>query len=322
MKCFVTGGAGFIGSNLVDRLIEENNIVKVYDNLSTGNFRFLGKAMESGRCSFVEADILDMDRLRSETEGYDIIFHFAANADIRHGLEHPRKDLEQNTIATFNVLEAMRENGIKEIVFPSTGPIYGESTIIPTPENAPMPIQTSLYGASKLACEGMIEAFCEGYGIKAHIFRFVSVLGERYTHGHVFDFVKQLLDDPTKLYILGNGKQKKSYMYIEDCVDAIMISLNKSREKINIFNLGLDSYCEVNDSVSWIISEMELNPLLSYSGGTRGWIGDNPFIYLATDKIRNLGWEPKCSIEDGVRKTVRFLLRNSWVINDRLKSEK
>lgn len=318
MKYFVTGGAGFIGSNMVDRLLSnQENFVKVYDNLSTGNIKFLDDAKKNERFEFVEADLLDDKRLIKEMEGCDFVFHFAANADIRFGLEHPRKDLEQNTIATFNVLEAMRLNGIKRIAFPSTGPVYGESKVIPTPEDAPMPIQTSLYGASKLACEGMIEAYCEGFGFTAYIYRFVSILGERYTHGHVFDFVKKLTENPNKLYILGNGKQRKSYLYIQDCLDAILLSIEKSTDKVNIYNLGVDDFCEVNDSAGWVSEELGYTPEFEYSGGDRGWIGDNPFIYLDTKKICSLGWKPKYTIEEGVKKTVRFLMENHWVIEDR-----
>lgn len=318
MKYFVTGGAGFIGSNMVDRLLSnQENFVKVYDNLSTGNIKFLDDAKKNERFEFVEADLLDDKRLIKEMEGCDFVFHFAANADIRFGLEHPRKDLEQNTIATFNVLEAMRLNGIKRIAFPSTGPVYGESKVIPTPEDAPMPIQTSLYGASKLACEGMIEAYCEGFGFTAYIYRFVSILGERYTHGHVFDFVKKLTENPDKLYILGNGKQRKSYLYIQDCLDAILLSIEKSTDKVNIYNLGVDDFCEVNDSAGWVSEELGYTPEFEYSGGDRGWIGDNPFIYLDTKKICSLGWKPKYTIEEGVKKTVRFLIENHWVIEDR-----
>lgn len=323
MKYFVTGGAGFIGSNMVDRLLEnQENEVKVYDNLSTGNIKFLEKAMKSDRFEFVEADLLDEKKLVEEMKSYEFVFHFAANADIRFGLEHPRKDLEQNTIVTFNVLEAMRLNGIKKIAFPSTGPVYGEHDVIPTPENAPMPIQTSLYGASKLACEGMIEAYCEGFGFTAYIYRFVSILGERYTHGHVFDFVKKLKDNPNKLLILGNGKQRKSYLYIQDCLDAILLSIEKSTQKVNIYNLGVDDYCQVNDSARWIAEEMQLNPKFEYTGGERGWVGDNPFIYLATDKIRSLGWKPQCTIEQGVKRTVDYLNKNPWVIEEREKAKK
>ncbi len=319
MRCFITGGAGFIGSNLVSYLLKDkNNEVKIYDNLSTGTLGFLKDYKFDPRIRFVKADLLDDKTLRNEMKGYERVYHFAANADIRFGLEHPKKDLEQNTIATFNVLEAMRENGVKTIVFPSTGPVYGESSVVPTPEDAPMPIQTSLYGASKLACEGLIEAYCEGYGFNAYIYRFVSILGEHYTHGHVYDFVKKLKANPEELLILGDGYQKKSYLYVGDCISAIDISTQiEDGENVHIYNLGVDTYCTVNDSASWIADEMGLNPLFRYTGGKRGWIGDNPFVFLDTKKIRSTGWEPKETIESGVRKTVRYLLDNPEVLEMR-----
>jgi UDP-glucose 4-epimerase len=232
-------------------------------------------------------------------EGCDFVFHLAANADVRFGTDHPRKDLEQNTIATYNVLEAMRANGIMKIAFSSTGSVYGESPVIPTPEDGPFPIQTSLYGASKAACEGLISAYCEGFGFQSWIFRFVSILGERYTHGHIFDFYQKLKKDPTCLAVLGNGKQRKSYLYVQDCIDAIMLAVEKADEKVNIFNLGVDGYVEVNDSIGWICKVLGVSPRLDYSGGDRGWIGDNPFIFLDTKKIQALGWKPKFDIQMG-----------------------
>ena len=249
--------------------------------------------------------------------GGDTVFHLAANADVRFGTEHPRKDLEQNTIATYNVLEAMRANGVKRIAFSSTGSVYGEAAVIPTPEDAPFPVQTSLYGASKLAGEGLIAAYCEGFGFQSWIFRFVSILGERYTHGHVFDFYKQLRDDPTQLRVLGNGKQRKSYLYIQDCIDAILLAIEKAGDKVNIFNLGVDSYVEVNDSIGWISEALGVEPRLDYTGGDRGWIGDNPFIFLDTAKIRALGWAPKLTIREGVVRTVEYLQANEWVLEAR-----
>ena len=211
----------------------------------------------------------------------------------------------------------MRANGINKIAFSSTGSVYGEASVIPTPENGPFPIQTSLYGASKAAGEGLISSYCEGFGFQSWIFRFVSILGERYTHGHVFDFYQQLLIDPKILKVLGNGRQRKSYLYIQDCLDAIFTAVEKANEKVNIFNLGVDGYCEVNDSIGWISSKLGLKPELQYSGGERGWIGDNPFIYLDTSKIQALGWKPKLSIQDGVLKTVEFLQKNPWVMEAR-----
>ena len=250
-------------------------------------------------------------------KGADFVFHFAANADVRFGLEHPRKDLEQNTIATFNVLEAMRANGIKRIAFSSTGSIYGEATVIPTPESAPFPVQTSLYGASKLAGEGLIQAYCEGFGFQGYIFRFVSVLGQRYTHGHVFDFYRSLSKDPSRLRVLGDGRQRKSYIYVQDCIEAMLVATERAKDKVNVFNLGNDEYTELNGSIGWICERLGVKPSLDYTGGTRGWIGDSPFIFLDTKRIRSLGWKPRLTIREGVLKTVDWLAANEWVYETR-----
>ncbi|HYZ83512.1 MAG TPA: NAD-dependent epimerase/dehydratase family protein, partial [Bryobacteraceae bacterium] len=254
-------------------------------------------------------DLLDQDALNAASAGAETVFHLAANADVRFGTHHPRKDLEQNTIVTSNVLEAMRLNQIRRIVFSSTGSVYGEASVVPTPEAAPFPVQTSLYGASKLACEGLIAAYAEGFGLTGYIFRFVSILGERYSHGHVYDFLQQLRNDSSRLKILGNGKQKKSYLYVQDCIDAIFVALEKATDRVNIFNLGTDEYCEVNDSVSWICERLGVRPQLEYTGGDRGWIGDNPFIFLDCSKMRALGWKPKLTIRQGVEATVDYLNR-------------
>ena len=317
MKAFVSGGAGFIGSNLVDRLLDVGHEVTVYDNLSTGLLQFLEYARDFDRFRLVEGDLLDEGSLSEAIAGHEFVFHLAANADVRFGTEHPRRDLEQNTIVTNNVLEAMRKNGISKIAFASTGSVYGDATVIPTPENAPFPIQTSLYAASKLAGEGLIAAYCGGFGFQSWIFRFVSILGERYTHGHVFDFYRKLKQNPSRLEVLGNGKQRKSYLYIQDCIDAMLFALEKSNESVNVLNLGVDGYCEVNDSIGWICEELGVSPKLEYSGGDRGWIGDSPFIFLDTSKIRDLGWKPKLSIQDGVLKTIQYLKTNEWVFEER-----
>ncbi|MBC8418033.1 MAG: NAD-dependent epimerase/dehydratase family protein, partial [Desulfobacterales bacterium] len=239
-------------------------------------------------------------------------------ADVRFGTLHPEKDLEQNTAATFNVLEAMRANHIKSIAFSSTGSIYGEPEVFPTPEDAPFPVQTSMYGASKLACEGLIESYCEGYGFKGWIFRFVSILGERYSHGHVYDFYEKLLTDPNHLRVLGNGKQRKSYLYIQDCIDAMLLAIEEAQDKVNIFNLGTDEYCEVNDSIGWISEHLCLDPKLSYAGGERGWVGDSPFIFLDCSRIRALGWRPRLTIKEGIIKTLQYLEENKWLLERRL----
>ncbi|CNI15520.1 NAD-dependent epimerase/dehydratase family protein [Yersinia mollaretii] len=312
----VTGCAGFIGSSLVDRLLIEGHEVRGIDNFSTGQSRFLENALTNSNFSLIEADLLELDAITPAFAGADIVFHLAANADVRFGTQHPRKDLEQNTIVTYNVLEAMRANGVKKIAFSSTGSVYGEAPV-PTPEDGPFPIQTSLYGASKVAGEGLISAYCEGFGFQAFIFRFVSILGERYTHGHIFDFYQKLKADPTCLPVLGNGKQRKSYLYVQDCIDAMLFAVDKASDKVNIFNLGVDGYCEVNDSIGWICDELGVRPHLEYSGGDRGWIGDNPFIFLDTTRIRSLGWRPKFDIREGVIKTVQYLRENEWVFESR-----
>jgi UDP-glucose 4-epimerase len=313
----VTGCAGFIGSTLVDRLLADGHQVTGIDNFSTGQRRFLDGALAQPNFRLVEMDLLDLDALKLAFVGGEAVFHLSANADVRFGTEHPRKDLEQNTIATYNVLEAMRDNDIKKIAFSSTGSVYGESPVVPTPEDGPFPIQTSLYGASKAACEGLISAYCEGFGFQSCIFRFVSILGERYTHGHVFDFYQKLKTDPSRLPVLGNGKQRKSYLYVQDCIDAILLAMDKATDKVNIFNLGVDGYCEVNDSIGWICEELGLKPQMEYTGGDRGWIGDNPFIFLETKKIQSLGWKPKLGIREGVIKTVEYLRDNEWVFEER-----
>lgn len=317
MRALVTGAAGFIGSNLVDRLLSRGDHVTGFDNLSTGRMEFLRGAMGSPRFRFQRGDVLDTAVLTSACEGADVVFHLAANADVRFGTAHPGKDLEQNTIGTASVLEAMRAVGATRIVFSSSGSIYGEPDIFPTPEDTPFPVQTSLYGASKLAAEGLIQAYCEGFHFEAWIFRFVSILGERYSHGHVFDFYRQLLADPARLKVLGNGKQRKSYLYVQDCLDAILLALKKAGRRVNTFNLGTDSYCEVNDSIRWISEHLGVSPDLEYTGGDRGWVGDSPFILLDCRRMRALGWKAVVSIHDGVIRTLRYLEENRWLLRCR-----
>jgi len=321
-KVFITGAAGFIGSNLVDRLLADGKFVVGWDNFSTGREKFLAGALKNKNFKLVRGDNLDLPALTEAMAGCDFVFHLAANADVRFGLVHPGKDLQQNTVATFNVLEAMRANGIKRIAFSSTGSVYGEAEKIPTPEDAPFPIQTSIYAASKLAGEGFIHAYCEGYRFEAYIFRFVSILGERYTHGHVFDFYKQLLDHPGNLKILGDGSQRKSYLHIGDCLDAMLHVINlrtakKAKHRVELYNLGTDEYIEVNGSVKFICDALGLKPKLEYTGGNRGWVGDNPFIFLDTKKIRATGWKSSFTIEQGIMHTLRWLEKNQWVFKNR-----
>jgi UDP-glucose 4-epimerase len=321
-KVFVTGAAGFIGSSLVDRLLAAGKTVVGWDNFCTGQRKFLDIALKNKNFNVIEGDNLDLDELTRAMTGCDFVFHLAANADVRFGLQHPSKDLQQNTTATFHVLEAMRAVGIKRIAFSSTGSVYGEAEIIPTPEDAPFPIQTSLYATSKLAGEGMIESYCEGYGFEGYIFRFVSILGERYTHGHIFDFYKQLLDHPNHLKVLGDGLQRKSYLYVQDCVSAMLQVINLgtaqiAKHRVEIYNLGTDEYVQVNDSIKFICTTLGLKPKLEYTGGNKGWIGDNPFIFLDTKKIQGTGWKTSLTIEQGIKRTLEWLQQNQWVYETR-----
>jgi UDP-glucose 4-epimerase len=306
-KILVTGCAGFIGSNLVDFFLSKKYSIVGIDNLSTGNMLNLLDASKNKKFSFYKCDLLKFLEIKKYFKNIDLVIHLAANADVRYGPKHPKKDLQQNLLVTTNVLEAMRVNNVKKIVFSSTGSVYGETKEYPTPENAKFPRQTSLYGASKVSCESFISAYVESFGMQAWIFRFVSILGERYTHGHVIDFYKSLVKNPKLLKVLGDGNQRKSYLYIADCIEAIYIALNKSNKKINIFNLGTNDYIKVKKSIKYICNELNLKPQLQYEGGKSGWIGDNPFIFLDTNKIRSLGWKPKLSIEKSIVKTVRYL---------------
>lgn len=311
---FVTGGAGFIGSNLVDRLLSRCDRVVAYDNLSTGQDRFLDDARRNPAFELVKGDLLDRDTLTAAMVGCDTVFHLAANADVRFGLDHPGRDLEQNTIATFSVLEAMRAAGVRRIAFSSTGSVYGEPEQFPTPETAPFPVQTSLYGASKLACEGLLQAYATGFGFQCWIFRFVSVLGRRYTHGHVLDFYNQLLAHPDRLDVLGDGTQRKSYIDIDDCIRGVLMGVEKADDAVNVFNLGTAECCRVSDSIEWITGHLGLSPEVRFTGGSRGWVGDSPFIFLDCSRIGALGWQPALGIREAVIGTVDYLTANPWVL--------
>jgi len=316
-RALITGGAGFIGSNLADRLAAEGVEIVLYDNLSTGRIEFVEGVLQRPHVALVRGDVCDLDALTKAGEGCDIVFHLAANADVRHGLEHPRRDLEQNTIATWNVLEAMRKNAITRIAFSSTGSVYGEPTVFPTPEDCPFPVQTSLYGASKLAGEGLIQAYCHGYGLSGLVFRFVSILGERYTHGHVYDFCASLRQDVTRLRILGNGRQEKSYLHVGDCVNAILMAVGAQEQPgFAVFNLGTDETIVVDESVRTICEALGVQPSIQHAGGPRGWPGDSPLILLDCSRIRELGWHPRVGIRQAVLATVDWLQANAFVFEE------
>lgn len=307
-RAIVTGGAGFVGSNLADRLLADGVEVVIYDNLSTGQREFIADALAAG-ATFVEGDVLDFERLQGAIDGCDVVFHLQANADVRHGLERTRVDIQQNTLATSNVLEAMRLVGTRTIAFFSTGSVYGEPTVFPTPEDAPFPIQTSLYAASKLAGEGLIGAYAHGFGFTGVVFRSVSILGERYTHGHVIDFYRALRDEPTRLRVLGDGRQRKSYVYVGDCIDAVLTAVraNAGTPGMQVYNVGTDDSVIVDESIGVICSHLGLDPELEHTGGARGWAGDSPLIHLDTTKIQSLGWTPTVTIADALRSTVDWL---------------
>jgi UDP-glucose 4-epimerase len=310
MRVVVTGGAGFIGSNVVRALVHRGDDVVVVDNLASGRRENIEDVLGGARVTLTVSDVVTQpEALVDACRGADSVVHLAANADVRFGLEHPARDLEQNVIGTHNVLEAVRRANVAELVFSSTGSVYGEADVIPTPEDAPFPRQTSLYGASKVAAEGFIAAYVEGYGLNATVYRFVSILGRAYSHGHVRDFADQLLEHPDELHILGDGSQRKSYLEVTDCVDAIVGRLGRA-EGFEVFNLGVDDYCTVDESAGWISDRMGVSPRRSYSGGSRGWIGDNPFIFLDTERISRTGWAPRYTIREAVERTVDYLVDN------------
>jgi UDP-glucose 4-epimerase len=316
-RAFVSGGAGFIGSHIADRLAQAGASVTIYDNFSTGQESFISHHAGNPRIRVVRADVLDSERLNKEMADCDFVFHLQANADVRGGIRETRVDLEQNTIATWNVLEAMRLNNIKHIVFASSATVYGEPQVFPTPERY-APVQTSLYGASKLAGEAMIQAYSEYFGIACYIFRFVSWIGERYTHGVIFDFVEKLRADPEALEVLGDGKQRKSYLDVTDGVNGIFHALQHAGERKNVFNLGHDEFMNVLDLADIVVAELGLkNVRYRTTGGERGWLGDSPFVHLDTGKLKALGWKPQISIEQGIRNTVRYLRAHPRLLEKR-----
>lgn len=323
-RACITGGAGFIGSNLADRLRADGVEVVIVDDFRTGRREFVAELLEDPGVTLYEGDVLDQSLLEQAFAGCDWVFHLQANADVRDGLEYPRRDLEQNALATANVLEAMRAVDVSRIAFSSTGSLYGEPEVFPTPEDAPFPVQTSLYGASKLACEGIIAAYAHGYGFTGVALRFVSILGERYTHGHVYDFYCALKRDPARLHVLGDGRQEKSYLYVKDCVAGMIAAAaawDARPGEFCAYNLGADETVIVNQSIALICEHMTVNPVLEYAGGRRGWAGDSPLIHLDCAKIRSLGWAPTLTIAEGIRNTLRWFDANPYIWRDAVAAE-
>ncbi len=308
-KIIVTGGAGFIGSHLVDMLLSAGNEVTVIDNLSSGRMEFLEQNIENPDFKFIELDLLETGKLKKAIQGMDFVYHLAANPDVRLGVVDTKIHLEQNIIATYNLLEAMRINKQKNIVFTSTSTVYGEAAVIPTPENYGPLIPISLYGASKLACEALITSYCGSFDMNSWIFRFANIVGERGTHGIIVDFIEKLRTNPEILEILGDGQQRKSYIHVSDCIDAILYAVNNSHEFVNIFNIGSNDTINSTEIGEIVVKEMGLrNVKFSYTGGKRGWKGDVPRMLLSIGKLQELGWTPSYNSKNSVIAAVRSAL--------------
>ena len=304
----MTGCAGFIGSNLVDHLLGAGHAVVGIDDLSTGRIEHLDMAERHGGFRLVVADLLDAEALAEAMTGCDLVYHLAANADVRRGPEDPGRDLEQNTVGTYRVLEAMRATGVRRLAFASSAAVYGDATIVPTPEDSPFPRQTSSYGASKAAAEGFIAAYCEAYDFTAVVLRLVAALGPRYGHGHVVDFVHQLREHPEYLDVLGDGHQRKSYVHVSDVVRAFADLPGRTPDGLTIVNIGTDEDCEVRDSVRWITERLGLDPVVTFEESDRGWIGDSPLVRLDCAVARRFGWAPRHGIRESVVATVDDLV--------------
>ena len=309
MKCFVTGGAGFVGSHLVDELMKEHSVT-VYDNLSLGKEKHISHHLKNRKFRFIKEDLLDLEVLKKAIEGHDVVFHLAANSDISNN-KVTDIDLKKGTLATYNVLEAMRLNSVKKIVFSSTSSIYGEAKAKPTPEDYGPLLPISFYGASKLACEGLISAFCHNFKMQAWIFRFANIAGERGTHGVIVDFIRKLEKNNKEMEILGNGEQAKPYLYVKDCVDGMIYGFHNSSDEVNYFNLSSDGSTSVRKIASILVEEMGLKDVkFNFTGTSRGWTGDVPKVEMDTRKLARLGWKSRLSSDESLRKAVRELLKN------------
>lgn len=303
----VTGGAGFIGSHLVDRLLEGGEHVLVLDNLSSGRRELLERHTSNPNFGFTETDLTDYGGSVEHFRGADTVFHLAANPEVKR--EDTDIHFNQNILATYNVLKAMRKHGIRRIFFTSTSTVYGESKVIPTPEDYGESRPVSIYGASKLACEALISSYCHSFGMEAVVFRFANVIGARSRRGVTYDFVRKLRENPKELEILGDGRQNKSYIHIDDVMDGVFLSIEKAAKPFDVFNIGSEDSIPVNMIAEIISGEMGLAPKIKHTGGRRGWKGDVPEMRLDISKIRELSWSPKLTSEEAVRKITRDMLK-------------
>ncbi len=316
-KIFLTGGAGFIGSHVVDLLIPQGYAVTVYDNLSNGRREFIEHQLGRPGFRFVQADLLDEDRLAAEMAGHDLVWHLAANTDIIGGAEQPRRDLRDCVIGTVNVLEAMRRHGIAPILFSSTGAVYGELCREAAMSEAAGPLlPVSTYAAGKIGSEAFISAYCSLFGLRAHMFRFGNVIGARMTHGVIFDFIRKLKDDPRELLIRGDGTQEKNYFLVEECIDGMAYlfrNLRMSEDRpCDVYNLGTDSITRVVDIARIVQEEMGLpETRIRIEGTKRAWPGDQPKVHITVDRMRRLGWTAKLTSDQAVRIAVRRMLGKS-----------
>jgi UDP-glucose 4-epimerase len=301
-RCFLTGGAGFIGSHLVERLLAEGKAVTVYDNLSSGRMEWIQHNVGQPGFTFIQADLLEPRRLREAMAGHDLVIHLGANTDIPGGNQNVRQDLENCTIATHNVLEAMRATGIKRLLFSSTSAVYGEAPVIPTPEDVGPLLPISLYGAAKLGCETMVSAYCHIFDMQAWMFRFANVVGGRMGHGVIYDFIQKLKRNPEELEILGDGEQEKPFFLVEDCIDGIFCAFRDSDAWCDVFNLGCSSSTKISRVAEIVAQEMGLSGVrFRYKGGRRGWVGDVPQVGLDVSKVAKLGWQAGHTSDEAVR---------------------
>jgi UDP-glucose 4-epimerase len=310
LRILVTGGAGFIGSHVVDRLIEMGNNVTVFDNMSSGRMEFIGHHKNNPKFKLIKGDLMDTETIEDACKDIDLVFHIAANPDVRLGAVDTKVHFDQNITATYNLLEAMRNKEVKKLAFTSTSTVYGEATIIPTPEDYGPLVPISLYGASKLACEALITSYSHTFDMQSWIFRFANIVGDRGTHGIIVDFIEKLRKNSTELEILGDGRQSKSYLHVRECVDAIMFSIINSNNEVNIFNIGSEDATNPTRIGEIIVEEIGLADVkFNYSGGSRGWKGDVPKMMLSIDKLKELGWKNEWESERSVRETVKALLQ-------------
>jgi UDP-glucose 4-epimerase len=310
-KYFITGGAGFIGGHLVDRLTKEGNIVTVYDNLASGRKENIKHHIGKEGSHFIKADLLNFEALKEAMKGHEVIWHLGANTDIIKGNKITDLDLNNCTIATRNVLEAMRQNGIDKLLFASSACVYGDASPgVALNETYGPVLPINLYGAGKLACEGLISAYSHLFGIKAWIFRFGNVVGARMGHGVIYDFIQKLRRNPKVLEILGDGKQEKPFFLVEDCIDGMLCAFQNSDRQCDIFTLGCESFTNVTRIAQIVAEEMGLNNVkFSYTGGSRGWPGDAPVVHFDMEKMKKLGWSPKHASDEAVREAARRLIR-------------